>query len=72
MTRAAIRKAFERLDTAQQAELLGALASTFAKSLADIDSQDSRVFDARRREEGHSTSLNDVARRLGAKKRRRG
>jgi len=71
MTTAAIRKAFKQLDTAEQAELLGALASTFAKSLTDIDSQDSRVFDARRKEEGQARPLSDVARRLGVKKRRR-
>ena len=72
MTRAAIRKAFERLDTAEQAELLGALASTFAKSLTDTDSRDSGLFDARRKEETHATPLRDTARRLGVKRRRRG
>ena len=71
MTRMAIKKAFQKLETAVQAEVLGELASTLAKSLADIDRQDARVFDARRHEEVKASSLSDVKRRLGAGKRRR-
>jgi len=71
MTKSAIKKAFEKLDTSDQAEVLGELASTFASSLADMDRQDALVFDARRDEESRASPLSDVKRRLSSGKKRR-
>lgn len=70
MTRTAIRKAFEKLDSAQQAEMLGELAVSLAKSLAAVDREDRRVFEERRREESRASHLVDVKARLLGKKKR--
>ena len=69
MTRAGIKKAFEKLDITEQAEVLGDLASAFAVSLADIDRRDAQVFNARRNEESKASPLSDVKRRRGAGRR---
>jgi len=70
MTKAAFRKAFERLDTVEQAEVLGQLAAAFAGTLADIDRQGNLVFDRRRHLESEAIPLDEVRRRLASKKRR--
>ncbi len=51
MTTSAIRRAFEKLEPADQASLLTELADTLATSLRDADDRDNEVFDARRHEE---------------------
>jgi len=70
MTKAAFRKAFEKLDTVEQAEVLGQLAAAFAGTLADLDRQDHLVFDRRRHLESEAIPLHQVRRRLAARKRR--
>ena len=51
MTKKAIRKASEKLDTVEQADVLSQLAVVLYRSLSDMDQMDSRVFDARCSEE---------------------
>jgi hypothetical protein len=65
LTKAAIAKAFEKLDTVDQANLLGQLATAFSQSLEEIDRRDAQVFDARRTEESRASPIRDVKRRLG-------
>ena len=71
MTKIGIKKAFEKLDMSSQAEMLGELASTFAKCLADIDAQDAQICSARKSEERRASSLADVKARLRERKLRR-
>lgn len=64
-----IARTFRKLDSVEQAELLGELAVILAASLSDNDRRDALTFDARRCDEKEAASVNRVAGRLAAKMR---
>ncbi len=71
MTTTAIRREFEKLASADQAQLLKDLASSLAESLSYEDRKDRRVFRKRRREETSARSWTDVQSRLTSSRSRR-
>ncbi|MCC7293767.1 MAG: hypothetical protein IT449_17045 [Phycisphaerales bacterium] len=64
MTKTAVRKAFDRLDTADQMEFLGEIATRMAEVLVSWDQIDAAVFHARRHEERAASPISTVRRRL--------
>ena len=72
MTKAAIRKAFQKLDPVEQADVLGQLVAVLSHSLLETDRQDARVFDRRRAQESRAIPLTEVKRRLAARRRGKG
>lgn len=70
MTAAAIKRAFGRLDAAEQAVLLRDLLSSLAESLTLDDAHDAKVFAKRRAEEPRARSWDQVRSSLLKSKRR--
>lgn len=70
MTKLAITRAFQKLDTTEQAAVLGELAAALAQSLKMMDERDANIFEQCRGEEPHSTPVNEIRRRLNSRRQR--
>jgi len=71
MTHTGTKRAFQKLNAIEQADVLKELAATLAKSLSDEDRSDARVFDRRRLEVPKARPWNEVRARVNSRMTRR-
>lgn len=71
MTRTAIRNAFRKMDSTEQAIVLKDLATALAESLSDEDRTDVQVFEQRQHAEPEAGSWSDVRAKVDVRCRRK-